>query len=192
MNPTLNILALSGFVVMFALPRVFFRSDGKMNLRWWLTGAPFALSAHGVWLTWSGLSPQLIPPQGAATIAAETVGTLVIVLAIAMMAATMATNRVPLALWHQDGERNTPRQIVTYGPYRWVRHPFYVSFILLSIGTAFIVRDAVSMAAVPLGLLSLDWTVRHEEQKLLASPLGDEYGAYRARTGRFVPRMSRS
>lgn len=192
MNPALMILALAGYAVMFALPRVFFRVDGKMNLRWWLTGAPFAVSTHGVWLTWAGVSPRLIGDHGAATLAADVVGMLVIVLAIAMMAATMATNRVPLALWHQDGDKNTPKQIVTYGPYRWVRHPFYVSFILLSIGSALIVRDAITAAAVPLGLLSLDWTVRNEERKLLDSTLGGEYGAYRARTGRFVPRMSRS
>jgi len=192
MTPSLMILTLVGYVLMFALPRVFFRLDGKMNLKWWLTGGPFALSAHGVWLAWVGVSPRLIGDRGVATDVAEIVGMLLVVASIAMMAATMATNRVPLALWHQDGDKNAPKQIVTYGPYRWVRHPFYVSFILLSIGAALIVRDGITAAAVPLGLLSLDWTVRNEEKKLLASTLGDEYGAYRARTGRFVPRMSRS
>jgi protein-S-isoprenylcysteine O-methyltransferase Ste14 len=192
MNPSLAILVLAGYVLMFALPRVFFRTDGKMNLRWWLTGAPFALSAHATWLTWVGVSPRLVGTHGNATFAAEAAGMLIVVLAVALMAATMATNRVPLALWHQDGDRNTPRQIVTYGPYRWVRHPFYVSFILLSIGAALIVRDAVTFAAVPFGLLSLGWTTRHEEAKLLASSLGAEYGAYRARTGRFFPRLGSS
>ncbi len=191
MNPALNILALSGFVAMFILPKVFFRSDGTMNLRWWLTAAPFCLSFHGVWLAWAGITPRLRGVDGSVALALDVAGMLVVVGAIAVMAATMATNRVPLALWHQDGGQNQPRQIVTYGPYRWVRHPFYVSFIMLSVGAALIGRDALTLAAVPLGLLSLDWTVRNEEQKLLASELGDEYGAYQARTGRFMPRMSR-
>jgi protein-S-isoprenylcysteine O-methyltransferase Ste14 len=192
MNPALATLAVTGFVLMFALPKVFFRSDGKMNLRWWVTGSPFGTALTGVILAWAGVTPRLLTSGGAAATALDIAGMFFVVGAIAMMVATMATNRVPLALWHQDGAENTPRQIVTFGPYRFVRHPFYVSFILLNIGAALVTRDIITMAAVPLALLSLDWTVRNEERKLLASPLGGEYGAYRARTGRFFPRLSRS
>jgi protein-S-isoprenylcysteine O-methyltransferase Ste14 len=188
MSPALVILSLLGFVIMFTLPHVFFRSDGKMNARWWLTGAPFGLAAHGLWLTWAGITPRLVPGDAVAT-TLDVIGLLVTVGAIALIAATIATHRVPLALWHQDGEQNTPMHIVTYGPYGWVRHPFYVSFLLLLVGAALIARDGVTIAAVPLGLISLDWTARTEEKKLLASSLGDEYGAYRKRTGRFVPRL---
>jgi protein-S-isoprenylcysteine O-methyltransferase Ste14 len=189
MNSALATLAVTGFVLMFALPKVFFRSDGKMNLRWWITGSPFGTALTGAW---AGVTPRLLTRGGAAATALDIAGMFFVVGAIAMMVATMATNRVPLALWHQDGAENTPRQIVTFGPYRFVRHPFYVSFILLNIGAALVTRDIITMAAVPLALLSLDWTVRNEERKLLASPLGGEYGAYRARTGRFFPRLSRS
>lgn len=192
MNPALAVLSLTGFLLMFVLPKVFFRADGRMNLRWWITAAPFGLAFHGVWLAWAGISPRLLAGGGAAALALDLAGMLLVVAAIAMMVATMATNRVPLALWHQDGEKNAPRQIVTFGPYRFVRHPFYVSFILLTFGAALVTRDMVTMAAFPLGLLTLDWTVRNEERKLLASPLGEEYGAYRARTGRFFPRLRAS
>ena len=192
MNPALAVLALAGFLLMFVLPKVFFRSDGNMNLRWWITAAPFGLSFHGVWLAWAGITPHLLDNGGAAALVLDIVGMLFVVASISMQFATMATNRVPLALWHQDGDQNSPKQIVTFGPYRFVRHPFYVSFILLTLGAAFITRDIVTMGAVPLGLLSLDWTVRNEERKLLASPLGGEYGAYRARTGRFFPKLVRS
>ena len=192
MNPALAVLALTGFLLMFVLPKVFFRGDGRMNLRWWITAAPFGLAFHGVWLAWAGVSPRLLASGGAAALALDLAGMLLVVAAIAMMVATMATNRVPLALWHQEGAENAPRQIVTFGPYRFVRHPFYVSFILLTLGAAFVTRDMITMAAFPLGLLTLDWTVRNEERKLLASPLGEEYGAYRARTGRFLPRLRAS
>lgn len=33
---------------MFALPKVFFRKGGKMNLRWWVTGSAFGISMLGV------------------------------------------------------------------------------------------------------------------------------------------------
>lgn len=190
MTHALFLLSLLGFVIMFALPRVFFRADGRMNARWWITGAPFGIALHGVWLAWAGISPQLV--EGGTTLAAtlDALGMLATVGAIALIAATIATHRVPLALWHQDGDRNAPLHIVTYGPYGWVRHPFYASFLLLLLGAALIARDAITVAALPLGFLSLDWTARGEEKKLLASHLGDEYGAYRERTGRFVPRLA--
>lgn len=191
MSTALFVLSLFGFALMFSLPRIFFRSDGTKNLRWWLTGAPFGISALGVCTAWGGVSPQLVHGNLVAVVL-ETAGMLFIVGAIALIAATIATHRVPLALWHQEGDQNAPVHIVTYGPYQWVRHPFYVSFILLLIGSALIARDAITLAALPLGLLSLDWTARTEEKKLLASSLGDEYGAYRQRTGRFVPRLARA
>lgn len=192
MNPALAVLALSGFFLMFVLPKVFFRGDGRMNLRWWITAAPFGISFHGVWLAWANVTPRLLDNGGAAALALDIAGMLLVVASISMQFATMATNRVPLALWHQEGAENAPKQIVTFGPYRFVRHPFYVSFILLTLGAALITRDIITMGAVPLALLSLDWTVRNEERKLLASSLGAEYGAYRARTGRFFPKLVRS
>lgn len=191
MSTPLFVLSLAGFALMFSLPKIFFRADGKKNLRWWITGSPFGLSALGVVLTWAGISPQHVPSDRVAVMVLEIAGMLVIVGAIALIAATIATHRIPLALWHQDGEQNAPVHIVTYGPYGLVRHPFYVSFILLLAGSALIARDTVTLAAFPLGILALDWTARTEEKKLLASNLAEEYGAYRARTGRFVPRIAR-
>lgn len=191
MNSALAVLSIAGYALMFALPRIFFRSNGKMNLSWWITGAPFGISLVGVVLAWAGVTPRVKLATTTLATAFDVAGMFAIVAGIAMIVATMTANRVPLALWHQEGDRNAPKQIVTYGPYRFVRHPFYASFLLLAIGAALIAKDPVTLAAFPLCLLSLDWTVRKEEKKLLASPLGDEYGAYRARTGKFVPRMSR-
>ncbi len=189
MNLALFVLSFLGFLFMFSLPKIFFRADGKKHLRWWITGAPFGLATIGLWLAWLGISPHLAP---GATLAAvlDIAGMLATVAAIALIGATLATHRVPLALWHQDGEQNAPMHIVTYGPYGLVRHPFYVSFILLLAGAALIARDMVTLAALPLGVLVLDWTARGEESKLLASDLGEEYRRYRARTGRFVPRLA--
>lgn len=189
MTPALFVLSLLGFVLMFALPVIFFRGDGKKHLRWWLTGAPFGLAVLGIVLAWAEASPRLASGTGVLATVLDIAGMLVTVGAIALIAATIAIHRVPLALWHQDDDRNAPVHIVTYGPYAWVRHPFYVAFILLLAGAASIARDPITLVALPLGLFVLDWTARTEEKKLLASELGDEYGAYRDRTGRFVPRL---
>lgn len=189
MNSALCILAFLGFGLLMALPKIFFRSDGTMNLRWWLTGSPFGCSMIGVALAWASMTPRLLGSGGRVGEVLDIAGMFFLVGSIALQAATMATNRVPLALWHQEGEQNAPKQIVTYGPYRYVRHPFYVSFLLLSIGSALIARDPVSIAAIPYAFIMLYVTTQMEEKKLLASSLGEEYGAYHAKTGRFFPRL---
>lgn len=79
--------------------------------------------------------------------------------------------------------------LVTRGPYRWVRHPFY---------------DSVAMFVVANGLLAANWFVfltgslafalivartKKEEENLLRR-FGDSYTDYMRRTGQFLPRMS--
>ena len=77
--------------------------------------------------------------------------------------------------------------LVVRGPYRWVRHPFYVSAMLLGIGG---VLGTASwflpiVGATFLALLVL--RTRIEEQKLIER-FGDAYRDYMERTGRFWPR----
>jgi protein-S-isoprenylcysteine O-methyltransferase Ste14 len=78
--------------------------------------------------------------------------------------------------------------LVTHGPYRWVRHPFYDSAALFVAGIAILAANWFLLAAgvVTIGLLVL--RTRIEEEKLLAR-FGDPYRAYVARTGRFLPKF---
>ncbi|REK09903.1 MAG: isoprenylcysteine carboxylmethyltransferase family protein [Planctomycetota bacterium] len=78
--------------------------------------------------------------------------------------------------------------LVTNGPYRYVRHPFYVTAALLMAAAALLSANlliAVSGCAV-IALLVL--RTPKEEQKLVEK-FGDPYRDYMARTGRFVPRV---
>jgi protein-S-isoprenylcysteine O-methyltransferase Ste14 len=77
--------------------------------------------------------------------------------------------------------------LVAHGPYRWVRHPFYVFVTLALIGTS--VASAIwfqLVAAFSMFAMFLERTAT-EEAKLIER-FGDEYRAYAARTGRFLPR----
>ncbi len=77
--------------------------------------------------------------------------------------------------------------LVTTGPYRWVRHPFYSSAALLILGNSFAAANWFFFVAGCLMLLLLVIRTRKEEQNLIAR-FGDEYRNYMQRTGRFVPR----
>ena len=80
--------------------------------------------------------------------------------------------------------------LVTSGPYRWVRHPFYVTILLLLLSISLITANwFIGLMSVFL-LLFFVLRAPLEEQKLV-DRFGDEYRAYVKRTGRFWPRGTR-
>jgi protein-S-isoprenylcysteine O-methyltransferase Ste14 len=105
----------------------------------------------------------------------------------------------PLLFWvmHSLGRNLTDtvvtrrnHTLVTSGPYRWVRHPFYAVGMLGLIATSLTTASwflALSGAAV---IALLAYRTRTEEARLIER-FGDEYGAYRERTGATFPRRTR-
>ncbi len=78
--------------------------------------------------------------------------------------------------------------LVTAGPYRWVRHPFYVSMALLLLGNSLATANWFIMAGGAL-LMTLIVIRSSTEERLLIARFGDAYRDYTARTGRFLPRL---
>jgi protein-S-isoprenylcysteine O-methyltransferase Ste14 len=78
--------------------------------------------------------------------------------------------------------------LVMNGPYRWVRHPFYVSGALFVLGTSLIAANWFLFVGGILFVVLIVIRTRTEEEKLLAR-FGESYRAYMERTGRFVPRV---
>lgn len=78
--------------------------------------------------------------------------------------------------------------LVTSGPYRFVRHPFYLSFALGIFGGSLAMANWFMLLAgvIPLGFLVA--RTRIEEEKLVER-FGVEYQNYMRRVGRFVPRL---
>jgi protein-S-isoprenylcysteine O-methyltransferase Ste14 len=81
--------------------------------------------------------------------------------------------------------------LVTTGPYRWVRHPFYVAFALAVVADSLATANWFLALTGGLLLLLLVIRTRKEEEKLVAR-FGDDYRRYMARTGRFFPAWGRS
>jgi protein-S-isoprenylcysteine O-methyltransferase Ste14 len=92
---------------------------------------------------------------------------------------------------------STPRllknqALVTSGPYRLMRHPIYTAFLLIMSATLFLSANwFVGLAWI--GMVTLDGISRIRiEEAMMMEAFGDEYRAYMRRTGRFLPRLSRS
>jgi protein-S-isoprenylcysteine O-methyltransferase Ste14 len=81
-----------------------------------------------------------------------------------------------------DGHR-----VVREGVYRFVRHPAYSGWLLLSIGVGLFFGSIVGLCGTSLFVVVLGWRVKVEEQAL-AEQLGDEYRGYmRDVRARFIP-----
>jgi protein-S-isoprenylcysteine O-methyltransferase Ste14 len=80
--------------------------------------------------------------------------------------------------------------LVTTGPYRWVRHPFYLAFALTMVANSLATANVFVAVAGGLAFLLLVIRTRKEEDKLLEH-FGEEYRRYMAKTGRFVPCWNR-
>ncbi|MBN2085739.1 MAG: isoprenylcysteine carboxylmethyltransferase family protein [Anaerolineales bacterium] len=77
--------------------------------------------------------------------------------------------------------------LITAGPYRWIRHPMYSALMVCFFSLALI------SAAWPLLLLAaltlpFFYRVTVKEERMMIGQFGEEYRAYRERTGRFLPR----
>ena len=94
-----------------------------------------------------------------------------------------STRRRRLAIAHAETD---PHFIETSGPYRLVRHPFYLSYMLFWLGTACAAAWPQWLAA----LLLAAWYVRialREERRFDASAHASGYTSYRRRTGMLLP-----
>ena len=80
--------------------------------------------------------------------------------------------------------------LVTHGPYRWVRHPFYVTAALLMASATLLSANWLIGAGSVVVLALLAMRTPKEEQMLIER-FGQQYRDYMARTGRFVPRLRR-
>ena len=166
MSSVYLLLAGLNLLLIGLLPRIFFDSRGRKNAMWWATATPF-VAAGAV------LNETIAVPFACAS--------------IALIAYTIGTHRVPLALWHQDND--APSSIVTYGAYKYVRHPFYSAFLLALIGTVIACPHPGTIVCLVYTAFMLHYTARKEEHKLSNSEFGDDYRSYLAHTGRFFPRL---
>ncbi len=78
--------------------------------------------------------------------------------------------------------------LVTDGPYRFVRHPFYVVAGLLMLSVTLLTASAAIGIGGLVVLALLVLRTPNEERRLLET-FGEPYEAYRRRTGAFFPKL---
>ncbi len=179
------ILILVNFSFIGALPRIFFRNDGKFNARWWMTASPLFLAPTILVAMRAGM----IEPMSTSEVQ-DIIAVVLSITSVTLMAFTLGTHRIPISLWHQ--ENDAPKSIVTWGAYQRIRHPFYASFIIALTSALIYAPHALTVFSWIAGFAVLNVTAAREERRLSSSEFGKDYVEYMGKTGRFVPKIGAS
>jgi len=82
-------------------------------------------------------------------------------------------------------------RLCTMGPFKWLRHPMYAAWIsCVSLGFALYLNSWILLLWV-VSLHPVWHGLATREESMMAAHFPEEYPAYAARTGRFVPRLWR-
>lgn len=82
---------------------------------------------------------------------------------------------------------DVPQHLMDRGCYRYIRHPFYTSY-LLAWSAGVIAVERLWLVPTLAVMFAIYWKASQaEEEKFARSTLAAAYTAYRARTGRFLP-----
>jgi protein-S-isoprenylcysteine O-methyltransferase Ste14 len=127
----------------------------------WMGWASIALPT---WLRWSGLALGVL-----------------IVPTLHWVLRTLGSNVSETVLTKEQHE------LVTSGPYRWVRHPLYVAGIGLFLSLGLLAASLFILIWTAVALVAVRLFVVPREESALISKFGDAYQRYQARTGALVP-----
>jgi len=128
-----------------------------------------------------GLLPGLLHPVSLA------VGLAMVVLGYA---GTLWTYAALGESWRIGINPKEKTAMVSRGPYRWIRHPLYLTQIVMLAGAALVLPTLVSFATLALHWLCVRLKVADEES-YLDKTHGAAYRDYRSRTGSLFPRLVR-
>lgn len=133
--------------------------------------------ARPSWMTWATLDLPL---------AARWLGAALGVLAVA------AAHWVLRSLGRNVSETVLTKEhheLVTSGPYRWVRHPLYTTGLALFVALGLMTASWLVLLAAAVTLVLLRWLVVPQEERALLAKFGDRYREYMRRSGRLLPRL---
>jgi protein-S-isoprenylcysteine O-methyltransferase Ste14 len=89
--------------------------------------------------------------------------------------------------WGMPMSRKEQPELVTSGPYAYIRHPIYTGLILAMLGSAIGVNVSWALLLVPVSAYFILSARREETVMLQLFP--EQYAAYMARTGMLAPRV---
>ena len=157
------------------------------TLQWWAKLGFVAALAAGVAAPIAGLA-GLSPLPVLDSDPLRAVGTAIAVLGIL---ATVAAQWQMGESWRVGVDASERTDLVTQGIFAHVRNPIFTAMLITAVGFMLMVGNWVAVAGVAALVVALEVQVRAVEEPYLARTHGDDYGAYAAVAGRFLPGVGR-
>jgi protein-S-isoprenylcysteine O-methyltransferase Ste14 len=153
--------------------------EEKNDLSFWVILPGFLVTFFASPLEWLFL-PAILPR----TIWMQIIGVIFILMSLGLRIWVRRTIRNQYT-GHLEIQKD--QTLVKSGPYRYVRHPGYTGFLLMTLGVAIGYSSLIGLIAIPILLLpGLAYRMRIEE-KLLIAQFGDEYKSYSSQTKKLIP-----
>jgi protein-S-isoprenylcysteine O-methyltransferase Ste14 len=108
-----------------------------------------------------------------------------VLLALALFTAAFLFRSAAALIRH--GQRQD--QVLETGAFRYVRHPLYLGVFLVYLGMIVVTASLVSLA-VFVGIFFFYNYIASYEERLMEAWFTEAYRSYKARTGRWVPKIS--
>lgn len=170
------LISVLGFVAILPGPK----KDGELRIKGPLNNI---ISYMGIILRlgpWVALpflpQPRFIGPFGTAVIA---LGYLLLLSGVAFYAFSL---RALLPAFKTQFSEFTPEALITGGTYKLVRHPIYLSSLLILLGLDMTKGATLSVLFIPLSYLVFRLVAYYEERRILAPRFGQAYEDYKSRT----------
>lgn len=130
------------------------------------------------WMSWSALgSPVWLRWSGAGFVVPA-------MAALLWIHHTLGTNFSPTLVVREQ------HQLITHGPYRWVRHPMYSAIFLFAVSVCLLTANwFIGLITTLLILLIIVLRIPKEEAMMIEA-FGDQYREYMKHTGRLIPRFT--
>ena len=156
--------------------RALFRAENGMPARMrWLSLAGTACFAAQLWAIWRANLALVAICMG---------------VALYMAALTLFWWAVPYArnaALRIAFSPNASHELITTGPYCYVRHPFYASYLLFWVAGV-VESKSIWLCSTVLVMAAFYFVaIRQEEKEFLCGPLAAAYSDYRRRTGMLLP-----
>lgn len=92
-------------------------------------------------------------------------------------------------MWSVTLELREKHKLITSGLYAHVRHPMYMSIILMYAGKAILVPNLVVIAGELAAMAALAFIRVPKEERMMIEEFGEEYQRYMAAVGGIVPKL---
>jgi len=132
-----------------------------------------------------GLTQALVLSLIAISTGEAAIGSLLYICGLGLFVATCRANR-PRLLSVAFSE-DVPQHLVVWGPYKYIRHPYYASYCVTWLAGAAASRNPIMAGTFLLMLTIYMWAARFEERKFLKSCYAAAYNRYRTTTGMLIP-----